>query len=55
MGVRNTESKFTRRKVEQDFGITERQARTIIEKLAEENLIEKVGEGRATHYIIIEY
>lgn len=50
----NQDSNFTRRKVEQDFGITERQARTIIEELTEENLIEKVGKGRATHYIIIE-
>lgn len=46
------QNSFKRRDLQEDFKITERQARTIIEKLVEEKVIEKVGLGPSTHYVI---
>lgn len=42
-----------RRDLEEEFNITERQARTIIEELVRNHLVEKVGSGPSTQYIII--
>lgn len=45
---------FTRKEIEKDFNITERQARTILEKLLEDNQISKRGSGPRTFYVINE-
>lgn len=44
---------FTRKSIEKDFNITERQARTILEKLLEDSQISKRGSGPKTFYVII--
>ncbi len=52
--LRSNNKSFKRNELEKDFQITERQARTIIEELVENKLIEKTGSGPATYYSIIE-
>lgn len=46
-------NEFKRRDLERDFNVTKRQARTIIETMLEEKLVEKLGSGPSTYYSII--
>lgn len=51
---RGRSNTFKRIDIENDFGITDRQARTIIEKLSNDGVIEKLGSGPATYYEILD-
>ncbi len=44
---------FSRREIENDLEITEHQARYYIEKWLKENKIERIGQTRRSHYIVI--
>lgn len=46
-------SDFVRRDVEEVLGITEHQARRLLEKLVKDKIIEKRGAGRNTHYRVV--
>lgn len=46
------EDGFRRVDIQMDFGVNEYQARTMLELLQKENMIEKRGVGRSTHYVV---